>query len=292
MIDRILVIEDDEDFADLLGLLLTKKGYEVKVKYCGVAGIEAASSFYPDIILQDYMLPDINGVNLLSRLKKVCPETNVIVMTAKGSEDVAVDIMKVGATDYLKKPFDIEKLLITIENTLKLRFSQEAFRKLRQELRAKSNELMALNAISGTLVSTMTPDEKYNISVGIVRKNMKADIASIFVTDVPDRKLTLVASKGPADDAFRECDFSGLVSYVADMKMPVAVADFRKEERFKVPVEIHEQELVSCIAAPLMVKDTVTGVLAVYCKDERSFNSFEMKLMGNFANLIALSPAT
>jgi CheY-like chemotaxis protein len=293
MPDRILVVEDDEGFADLLGLLLTKKGFDARVTYCGKDAIEAASSFFPDVILQDYMLPDINGIELLTRLKKAFPETNLIVMTAKGNEDVAVDSMKAGASDYLRKPFDIEKLLTTVENTLKLRSSQETFRKLRQELRVKNNELMALNAISSALVSKMSLDEKYNSAVGILRKKMKADVCNIFVTSEPDRKLTLIASEGIVESASTECSLSngkGLVSYVAEIKIPVAVADFKLEDRFKVPVEIHEQMLVSGLAAPLMVKDSLMGVIAVYYMNERSFNSFEIDLIGNFANLVALSP--
>lgn len=294
MPDSILVVEDDEEFADLLGLLLTKKGYEVKVAYSGLGAIEAASTFIPDVILQDYMLPDIHGVDLLTRLKKTCPETNLIVMTAKGSEGVAVDVMKAGAADYLSKPFETEKLLITIENTLKLRSSQAAFRKVRQELRSANNELTALNAISGTLVSTMPPAEKYSTAAGILLKNMKADVANIFVSSEPGGNLALAASKGFDDDAFTECDLSrgkGLVSYVAETKEPSFVPVFKSEERFIVPVEIHERGLVSGLAAPMLVEDTVIGVVALYFKYERTVNPVDMKLISNFANLIALSPA-
>ncbi len=292
MPDRILVVEDDEDFADLIGLLLTKKGYEAKVTYNGKDAIEAASNLFPSIILQDYMLPDIHGIELLSRLKEASPDSHVIIMTAKGNEEVAVEVMKAGATDYIKKPFDTEKLLTTIENTLRLRSSEAAIEKLSQEFRVKNNELMALNAISSTLVSIMSPDEKYKTSVGIVRKNMKADLANIFITRGVDRKLMLVASEGLADDEFTECNLSkgkGLVSYAAEIKKTAFVADFRREKRFSVPTEIHERGLVSGLAVPMLVKGKVMGVLAVYYKNERTFNSFEMKLIGNFANQIALS---
>lgn len=292
MPERILVVEDDEEFADLIGLLLTKKGYEAKVTYNGKDAIEAASDLFPSIILQDYMLADISGIDLLTRLKEASPDSHVIIITARGSEEVAVDVMKAGATDYLKKPFDTEKLLTTVENTLRLRSSEAAIEKLSLEFRVKNNELMALNAISSALISSMTPDEKYKTSVGIVRKNMKADVANIFVTRGADRKLTLVASEGFAGDEFTECNLSkgkGLVSYVAEIKKTAFVAEFRGEKRFSVPSEIHERGLVSGLAVPLLVKGAVMGVLAVYYKNERTFNSFEMKLIGNFANQIALS---
>ena len=292
MPERILVVEDDEDFADLIGLLLTKKGYDTKVTYNGKAAIEAASALFPSIILQDYMLPDIHGTDLLARLKESSPDSHVIIITAKGSEEVAVEVMKAGATDYLKKPFDSEKLLSTIENTLRLRSTEAAIEKLSQEFRVKNNELMALNAISSTLVSTMSQEEKYKTSVGIVRKNMMADVANIFVSEGADRKLMLVASEGLAGDAFTECNISkgkGLVSYVADIKKTAFVADFKGEKRFSVPAEIHERGLVSGLAVPLLIKGKAMGVLAVYYKNQRTFNSFEMKLIGNFANQIALS---
>jgi signal transduction protein with GAF and PtsI domain len=138
----------------------------------------------------------------------------------------------------------------------------------------------------------MTQEEKYKTSVGIVRKNMRADVANIFIAAGADKKLKLVASEGLAGDEFTECNISkgkGLVSYVAEIKKTAFVANFRGEKRFSVPPEIHERGLVSGLAVPLIVKGSVMGVLAVYYKNERTFNSFEMKLIGNFSNQIALS---
>ncbi len=288
MPDRILVVEDERDFADLLGLLLTKKDYDAKVTYCGADALEAASSFSPDIILQDYMLPGIHGTNLLTSLKKTCPESNLIVMTAKGDEEVAVDVMKAGAVDYIRKPFDVYKLLSIIESTLKLRSSQAAFRELRRELRNRNNELMALKTISRVLVSSVSTFEKCQIAAGIVQKNMKAGMVDIFVTNEAGGQQMLVASKG-SDDAFKVNRGMGIVSYVTETKMPVIVDDFRKENRFIVPAEANFLGFVSGIAVPLMVKDVVTGVLVAYYKDGRSFDPFDTERMGNFANLIALS---
>jgi hypothetical protein len=99
------------------------------------------------------------------------------------------------------------QLLTTVENTSSP-VSQETFRKLRQELRVKNNELIALNAISSALVSRMTLDEKYNTTVGILRKKMKADLANIFTTNEYDRKLTLIASEGLVESASTECSLS------------------------------------------------------------------------------------
>jgi DNA-binding response OmpR family regulator len=291
MPERILVVEDDEDFADLIGLLLTKKGYETKVTYNGKDAIEAASALFPSIILQDYMLADISGIDLLTRLKEASPDSHVIVITARGSEEVAVDVMKAGATDYLKKPFDTEKLLTTVDNTIRLRSSEAAIERLSQEFRVKNNELMALNAISSALVSLMTPEEKYKTSVGIVRKNMRADVANIFVSAGAGRKLNLVASEGLAGDEFTECNISkgkGLVSYVAEIKKTASLPSSEARNGSACRPKSMNAGLFPP-AVPLLVRGKVMGVLAVYYKNERTFNSFEMKLIGNFANQIALS---
>src|SRR5512143_2569955 len=106
MPEKILVVDDDNEFADLIGLLFTKNGFEVKVAYTRREALELAPDFSPAVVVHDYMLPDYDGIDLMKGLKVSCPGTYVVIMTARGSEEVAVGSMKAGASDYLKKPFE------------------------------------------------------------------------------------------------------------------------------------------------------------------------------------------
>jgi len=291
MPEKILVIDDDVEFANLLALLLSRKGYETEKAFGGVEGIEKAGKFGPSVILQDYMLPDYRGIDLLGDLRKKCPEAYVIIVTARGSEEVAVELMKSGASDYLKKPFEAEKLLTTIQNILKLKASETERNHLHREIVQQNQELMALNAFSNALISGMEPEEKCKSAMGIILKNLKVDLANLF--DVSNgRTLKLFASKGSGGEDLRDCLLGkdvGLASYVAEIKKPAVVADFSKERRFKVPQELLQMGVVSALAVPMMLGDSVKGVLAVYTKEPRSFLSFDMKLLSSFANQVALA---
>ena len=286
---KILVVDDDKELADALGLFLRNKGFEVKVAYSGEEAVLAAPDYSPAVVVQDYMLPDYDGVLLLKGLKASCPDTHVIIITARGSEEVAVDIMKAGASDYLKKPFEPAKLISTVENVLKLHSSEQELERLDRELLLQNRKLMALNAVSAALASRMGTEEKYRSAVRIVRNNLRADLVVLFTVDAPSRQLKLLASYGREEDDYPECIGEGLVSYVHQIKRPAVVTDFSEEKRFKVPAELTRRGIVSAAAVPMTVKDALRGVLAVYSSEARTFSSMDMKLIGNFANLIAMS---
>ncbi|MGA2193458.1 MAG: response regulator, partial [Nitrospirota bacterium] len=287
MADKILIIDDDEDFANLLELLLRKKGYETSVAYCGKDAISAAVSFAPAVIVQDYMLPDISGLELTRELKKARQDAKVIIVTAKGDEETAVELMKAGATDYLKKPFETEKLLLAVENVLKLRSSEDEVKKLSSEVYQYNSEFMALNAISQALVSAIPSEEKYRSVAGVILKTMKADLAVIFTAGM-GKTLKLLAAEakdGPVETALAK--ETGLASYVAGTKKTSVVADFSVEKRFKVSDELKRQGVSAAIAVPMMMKDSLRGVLAVYTKGPRTFSSIDMKIMTTIACLMA-----
>jgi len=293
MTGKVLVIDDDVEYANLLKLVLSKKGYETKVAYGGVHGLGLAKSMSPAVIVQDFMLPDYKGLKLLEDLRESCPQSYVIIITAKGSEEVAVEIMKAGASDYLKKPFETEKLLMTVENVMKLRSAELDRESLNREVMQQNKELLALNAISLTLTSKLPPQDKYSSASGIVLKNMEADMVNLFTSgDAGRLSLKLAASESDGVANVTECTLGrkvGLVSYVAEIGKAAVVADFGTEKRFKVPKELIERGLTSAIGVPVTVKGKLKGVLAAYYLKPTSFQSLEMKLMASFANQIALA---
>jgi len=292
MSEKVLVIDDDEDLAELLALLMRKNGYEAQVAYGGREALEVAREFNPAVIIQDYMLPDMKGTDLLKSLREKHPQSYVIIITARGSEDIAVELLKAGAADYIKKPFETDKLLHTIEKALQLRYSEMHRGKLTEEIAQQNKELMGLNAISAALASSMSCEEKCASSVSIIMNTMKADIVNVFTRPAGGNKLVLKKSMSKDGEAIEDCEldrFTGLSSYVAEIKKPAVVVDFAKEKRFKVPPEVHQRGLTSALAVPMMTKNEVNGVLTMYSMAPRSFPSFDIKLMTSFANLLAMA---
>jgi two-component system phosphate regulon response regulator PhoB len=119
-VKTILVIEDEKDLVKLISFNLEKEGYRVLTATDGTAGLEAARSQTPDLIILDLMLPGINGIEICKILKKneKTVRTPVIILTAKGEEIDRVVGFEVGADDYIVKPFSIRELLLRIKAIL------------------------------------------------------------------------------------------------------------------------------------------------------------------------------
>lgn len=117
---KILIIEDEENIARFIELELVHEGYEVIKKTDGRSGLEEAEKCNPDLILLDIMLPLINGIEVLRRIRKKS-DVPVIMLTARDSVMDKVSGLDHGADDYITKPFAIEELLARIRTALKRR---------------------------------------------------------------------------------------------------------------------------------------------------------------------------
>ena len=132
---NILVVDDEKDICKALNLILSKEGYAVTEAYSGEQAIELIQQQDYDIVLTDIKMERMDGLELLKRTKDVSPRTSVVMMTAFGSEALAVEAMRAGAEDYLKKPFtNIDEVRLRIKNIVEKRGLASENEILRQEL--------------------------------------------------------------------------------------------------------------------------------------------------------------
>jgi DNA-binding NtrC family response regulator len=110
-IAKILLIEDDSAIAEGLRRVLGRNGYDVTILLRGDEGLTQAGRDHFDVVLTDFKLPGLSGLELVAQLHAVKPLLPVIVMTAHGSTETAIEATKLGAYDYILKPFDVEELL-------------------------------------------------------------------------------------------------------------------------------------------------------------------------------------
>jgi len=111
---RILVIDDERVIVDLVSVYLRNEGYEVYAESDGVAGLAAARRLKPDLIVLDVMLPGLDGIELLRRLRQES-DTYVIMLTARADEVDKIIGLSVGADDYLTKPFSPRELVARVK---------------------------------------------------------------------------------------------------------------------------------------------------------------------------------
>ncbi len=117
---RILLVDDDSSLRRVLEYHLREAGYSILTASDGRAAFDLFTENDIDLVITDIMMPEINGVELLRRIKAMSPETAVIVITAYGSIENAVQAMKLGAFDYITKPFERQALLATVEKALEM----------------------------------------------------------------------------------------------------------------------------------------------------------------------------
>ena len=134
---RILVIDDEPSLRDVLKLGLTRAGFEVGVAAGQVEAITRLEDHW-DLVVTDLQLPDGDGLSILRHVKEVSPETAVVVLTAHGSADTAVAAMKLGAHDYLTKPFDIDELRIRARQAIEGANLRRENRELRAQVGARA----------------------------------------------------------------------------------------------------------------------------------------------------------
>ncbi len=112
---KILIVDDEDSFRQHLRHLFERKGYEVSDARNGMQTLSAIQSIPVDLVLLDIILPDLDGIELLKQLKESYPHVQVIMMTGNATIENAIASMKLGAYDYLIKPFDLEELVILVE---------------------------------------------------------------------------------------------------------------------------------------------------------------------------------
>ena len=132
---RILYVEDDPASGRLVQSIAETAGYEVDVVTTGSAFLSSLTTNKPDLLLVDLHLPDASGLELLAKARLRLPESPVIVVTASNAIEDAVKALKGGATDYLTKPVDHQRLIVSLTNAVKLSRQQQDLSKLRNEIR-------------------------------------------------------------------------------------------------------------------------------------------------------------
>jgi DNA-binding NtrC family response regulator len=131
---RILVVDDEEAMREVLQMRLEQWGFDVRAAADGAEGRRLSDSFRPDIVISDVIMPGLSGLELLEVLKAGAPGRPVILITAQGSIDLAVEAMKSGASDFITKPLDYAKLKATIEAVLSDLGQQRESKKLEVRL--------------------------------------------------------------------------------------------------------------------------------------------------------------
>ena len=117
---HVLVVDDEKSICQALKGILEDEGYGVSLAYDGPQGLVQAQEAGPDIVLLDIWMPGMDGLEVLSRLKHLQPQLPVVIISGHGNVETAVKATRLGAFDFVEKPLDMDKILLTVRNALKI----------------------------------------------------------------------------------------------------------------------------------------------------------------------------
>jgi len=147
---RVLVVDDEENLRLVLRTLLRRHGYEVETASSGEEALPLVDSFGPDVVLTDVRMPKMGGLDLLQTLKAKGNDATVIVMSAYGNMDLAIEAMKTGAYDYVQKPFKPDEIVLALRKAEEREALRRENRALRDEIR-KEHRFEDILAKSGRM---------------------------------------------------------------------------------------------------------------------------------------------
>jgi len=163
----VLIIDDEPGLRQTVSLILGDEGYEVHTASDGEEGLARAKELAPDIILCDVRMPRLNGIEFLQRYRAQGGRALVVVMTAYGSLDLAVEAMKKGAYDYISKPFSADQLVLLLKKAEERESLQREIRRLRTEVRVERRfgEIIVQSSAMRNALDVATKVARYPSSV-------------------------------------------------------------------------------------------------------------------------------
>jgi two-component system response regulator AtoC len=164
---RVLVVDDEENIRLVLKTLLKRHGYDVEVAESGEAALTLVDSFGPDMILTDVRMPKMNGLDLLATLKAKQNSATVIVMSAYGSVDLALEAMKAGAYDYVGKPFKPDEIVLALRKAEERESLRRENRALKEQIQKESQfeSILAKSPAMADIFRTITKIADFKTTV-------------------------------------------------------------------------------------------------------------------------------
>jgi two-component system NtrC family sensor kinase len=269
--EQILVIDDSREILDFLATLLVKAGYRVSGAVTGKEGVARALRERPDLLLLDLSLPIMSGLQVMQALNRARFESPVILMTSFGSENVVVQALRLGARDYLNKPFDIDQLLAAVERCLETgRLRREREQLVSQladanlTLTRRMQELSTLQAVGRSVASLMPEEELWRRILDSAVMLTAADAAALFLLEEAGQPPYLRAARHGARYLFglRVPVPDGLVAEVMRSGRPLSASDPTERTGITDYLGARAQSL---LYAPIRLGQATNGVLAVAC---------------------------
>lgn len=289
--EEILVIDDSEQIASLLAhTILPQHHYAVRTAATGWDGLVQIRQRRPDLILLDLQLPDVSGLQLLRRIADLDATIPVILMTAHGSEQTAVDAFRFGARNYVIKPFTEDDLILVIERALSEQRLHREKLGLNQALQQRVREQSILSAIGRSVTALLDVEQVLERIVEAGVYLTRAEEGMLLLVDRESGEMYLRAAKNLGEEraqCFRVPLNDSFAGQVVRTRQPLRLHRARSEGGLKLKTGFLAQALLQ---VPLIAGKEAIGVLSVSnCEQARQFTEHDQYLLSALADYATIA---
>ncbi|GAB4528077.1 MAG: hypothetical protein Kow0063_03990 [Anaerolineae bacterium] len=296
--ETVLVVDDRTDNVEFLRqYVLEPNGYRVRAAVDGKHALSIALEEDVDLVISDLVMPNLNGLELMEELRKAGKEIPTILMTFHGSEETAVNAFRLGARDYIIKPFTVEEMTEAIDRALaeaRLRRERDELThhllKANRQLEQHVKELRILYGLGRSVTSLLDLELVLNRVVEAAVYLTGAEEGSLMLIDEESGDLYMRAARGVGEKyarGFRVRVEDSIAGRVLRTGEPIVLGGSRQEDTYKVKTDYFVKALIN---VPLKVGDEVIGVLAVNNRDaSRAFNARHLRMLIALADYASIS---
>lgn len=290
--ERILIVDDGRENRDfLVEYVCQPNGYVSLVAKDGQEGLELALKNRPDLILLDLQMPKLTGIEVLQHLAEAQADIPVILMTFHGSEEIAVEVYRLGVRDYVKKPFTVDEMTLAIERSLtevRLRKEKESLTErllqANRELQLRLKELNALYSVGKSVTELTNMNELLPRIVDAAAVVTQAEESYIYL--VERERLLCRAHKRANAGRARPADFEPhdpFASQVITQGQPLVLTPDQLSK--------HSMPAFSMAYAPVTLRNNVIGVLGVsnLVPDSHIFTKHDAALLSTLTDYAAIA---
>jgi two-component system NtrC family sensor kinase len=286
--EKILVIDDRrENLLFLADSVLRPEGYDVITAMDGKQGLDKALAEKPDLIITDLKMPRLSGLELMAALRKENSSTPVILTTFYGSEQAAIEAFRLGARDYIIKPYEIKDMLDSVERALiERRLLRETVdlqegQEVRQHLEERVRQLHSLCGIGKALFALHDSDEAMRLVVEAAIYMTEAGTSQLFLLNPQTQQLEIRAVRGPSD--------SRAVSVRQSTADRSTMRAFQTGKAVSSERSAGGRDSVVRLAVPLRTDQKPIGVLGIDAKPAHSFSENDKYMMSMLSDFGAVA---
>ena len=290
----VLVIDDDALIREMARDMLSERGCHVDSASSAAAGLAALEKSDYDVVLLDIVMPDRHGPDILPDIHRIREDTVVIIVTAFASMETAIEAIKKGAYDYIKKPLHPDELYNAVARAMERHELIKKNEELVVSLSSKVEGLELVEKVSVTLSSTLDLDVLLERVMELTGDVIGAEGCSILLQEEESGEFVFSAATGEKREKLRNVKMDtgrGIAGWVFANGEALLVEDVTKDERFYGAVDDQTGFVTrSIIAVPLLLKGRVMGVLEVVNKKGGGFfDDRDLSVLTTMASQIAIT---